>query len=137
LRKKLIAATGVTEYRVVSPFNSDFARVKDSPRKYDSYPLIGQRTPTQKEARMLAEVLSEPGSYLGPEMESTCLPDPGYIVAFNTAAGPIEVIICFTCGDVWITGDKELDHTTLPIAPEARKLLFPRVASLAGTPPRH
>jgi hypothetical protein len=45
LKRRLSGATAATEYRVVSQFNGDFPKFKDSERKYKSYPLIGQRSP--------------------------------------------------------------------------------------------
>lgn len=130
LRNLSFAATTTTEYRVVSQFNSEYSKFKDSPRKYKHYSLIGERNPSREDAESIARVVSDPRSYRPPGQHSTCLPDPGYIVKFETARGPVEVLVCFSCGDVWVNGVKDLENTTLGIAPEATKALLPRATSL-------
>jgi len=131
LRASFSNSEEITEYRVVSPFNPDFSRLKNSPRKYKTFPVIARYTPSKTEAQSLAELLSNPSSYLGPGKESTCLPDPGYIVAFTSNGASIDVVVCFACGDVWINGVPALEHTTFAISPAARKALLPRLEVLA------
>jgi hypothetical protein len=48
----------------------------------------------------LANVLTDPKTFVPPELRSACLFQPGYVLRFQSGPDSVDVVICFACGDV-------------------------------------
>ena len=126
VKAEMALASKVVECRVVSAFNKDYQQAKTKPR-YKGYALLAQREVPADQVAQLIAILAAPEGYEPPGHESTCLPDPGYILSFERTGHSVEIVVCFTCGDVWIHGVPGLKAVTLPMTAETSRVLWKHV----------
>ncbi len=108
----LRSATSVETFRVRGSRDSGETRKKDYPRdttlSIGGFPIEAKgRTQGREFALKLGGFLADPANFRPAGTQpSKCIFDPGVAFRLRSGSDRIEVIVCFTCGELWVDSTK-------------------------------
>jgi hypothetical protein len=107
------SSDGATLFHITNRFDKGFRRSQQN-RMVDGYPILETRNLGEEDRRKIGEALLLRSSWAESSAEEmACLFQPRHVVEFKRPADSLDVVICFTCRDVFFRSNSHVEHLVL------------------------